>query len=306
MSLLDAGLRGICFFCGEHINQNATKEHIFPQNLLKRFSLKEENFSGQNFNLIQYSRCKVNAHRECNNECGSVYEQKILKIIESFINERERIKEFHLSPDDLLPYNENASIYRPSEDDRAILSTWLIKLYYGIIWYEAMQPGPSFFLSKLQEPSFKLMQKSYQHGYGFNMPSSVYCLECNSEVPFDWGMMVAWDIFWIKIGKLLFMININDGNLLDLETEFLCKQPWNAAHHPFGFIYPLSEFVTASRLIKERHPPKYILDDSNEWLANESLLTLSKLSEKRKRFEEGWDTLWQQTLDILSEHYFGS
>lgn len=316
MLIPNQSLDEICFFCGNEINGKSSKEHIFPEHLLKRFRLKEKCCSVNN--STQYSRLKVKTHSKCNNEFGSAYEGKFIKIMDSLMKDDEALEALHLHPDDPAYHVMDLSalsIYRPSTDDfRQIVSTWLIKLYYGVLWYQATYYEKSkifnksfnetrdLLISKFNEYPFQLMQKSYQNGYGFNLPSSLYCIRIELDVPFSWGMMIELDILWIKLDKLLFMIAINDGNQLDLCSKSLEEQFFLSSDaSPFRFFWPLSIFIAASKIQRMHYPPKYILSEAHDCVANHSMLTLSN---KHREFDH--EELFALTLDSfkLLHHTF--
>src|SRR5690554_478937 len=73
-------LRRTCFFCAERIEEKKTLEHIIPNSLLRKLSIKEKTITGQK--ETQYSRVKVPAHSTCNSGFGSDFENRALELLE--------------------------------------------------------------------------------------------------------------------------------------------------------------------------------------------------------------------------------
>jgi hypothetical protein len=57
VNLIMEDLRRTCFFCAERIEEKKTLEHIIPNSLLGKLSIKEKTITGQK--ETQYSRVKV-------------------------------------------------------------------------------------------------------------------------------------------------------------------------------------------------------------------------------------------------------
>ena len=73
-------MRNTCFFCSQIISDKKTQEHIIPNSLLGRLGIKEETVTGKG--IFQYSRIKVPAHKSCNSNFGSEYENEVLSLLD--------------------------------------------------------------------------------------------------------------------------------------------------------------------------------------------------------------------------------
>jgi hypothetical protein len=114
-------IRNICFFCSEPINGKKTQEHIIPDSLLGKLGIKQEVLHGKGKFL--YSRIKVPAHKSCNNGFGSQYENEVMRLLDNPNSLFEDLKQ-----------EENGVLWLYGADNSAtsIISTWLLKIYYGL------------------------------------------------------------------------------------------------------------------------------------------------------------------------------
>jgi len=195
-----------CFFCNKLIEGKKNLEHIIPNTLLGRLGIKEEELSG--IGKFQYSRIKVPAHPKCNSEFGSRYENEIL----TYLDEPESLfKELKAETANSIELN----IY-PSESKSAIVSTWLSKIYYGLFYnnYLKVTDHEKSVASGeiINSANFDLVRKAYQMNLGFNVPSSLYVFQSESE-EFNLNTTIVPSAIMMKIKKLIFILVIGDGML---------------------------------------------------------------------------------------------
>ncbi len=203
-------VRKSCFFCGKEIEKSKTLEHIIPNGLLKKLSIKEEVLSG-NLN-IQYSRVKVPAHQHCNNTFGSQYEKLLLDLLD----DPERIYTLIVSD-----YGIEIQ-YGPDFNDTSIIKTWMTKIYYGLFYNDFLKTTDDNYREVCQKiiesKNFELTRESYQNNYGFNIPSSLYVFK-TKNTDFDLRTIVDPATIMLRINGLILILCIGDG--------FLCKQYLN-------------------------------------------------------------------------------
>ncbi|MFC4740998.1 hypothetical protein ACFO3U_13425 [Flavobacterium ponti] len=193
-----------CFFCSKEIEEKKTLEHIIPNSLLAKLKIKEQIISG-NF-TTQYSRVKVPAHSVCNNNFGSEYENKILSIIE----DKESLYEL------INKNNQLEILYSPSNDNISIITTWLTKIYYGLFYNDLLKTNnlehKDLCKEIISSQNFKLTQKSYQNGYGFNLPSSLYAFKSNKN-DFNLKTLIFPSSIMLNLEGLILILCIGDGYL---------------------------------------------------------------------------------------------
>ncbi|MFY8180689.1 MAG: hypothetical protein ACOVLG_02850 [Flavobacterium sp.] len=263
-----------CFFCSKEIEEKKTLEHIIPNSLLGKLQIKEQKICG-NF-TTQYSRVKVPAHSNCNNNFGSEYENKILSIID---DKESLYKLINMN-------NQLEIIYSPSKDNISIITTWLTKIYYGLFYNDLLKTNnlehKNLCHEIINSQNFKLTQKSYQNGYGFNLPSSLYAFKTNKK-DFNLKTLIFPSSIMLNIEGLILILCIGDGYLTKnylntlnienlkkylLENDYLINFPTD--------LFALSE-ITAIRLNIPKQP-SFIFTDNE--MINLSLNTLVKNPEE--------------------------
>lgn len=254
-------LRSTCFFCSKTISGKKSQEHIIPDSLLGRFDLKEERLIGKGDFL--YSRVKVPAHEHCNKTFGSRYENKALELL----NDPEKLYYDIVSEEDSISWE-----YGPWYDSVSIISTWMSKLYYGVFYNDLLKVDDQAYkrncydLIKCQ--NFELIQKSYKHGYGFCLPSSLFAFMSQYE-DFDFRTYLNPNVVLLKIGKLSLLLCIADGHLtksyLDSQAltslrKHILKMEKRNSKFP-SHIYFFGE-VVAHRLAIPRSPKIISVEDT--------------------------------------------
>ncbi len=198
-------LRRVCFFCAKEIKERKTLEHIIPDALLGKMGIKEDKVAGNR--VTQYSRIKVPAHSRCNSGFGSKYEDKVLALLEDSEALYKSICDEELS----IPM-----IYGPDESITSIITTWLSKIYYGMFYDDFLKTDSedwkevcSLIINNL---NFDLVRQSYESGYGFQLPSSLFVFKTNND-QFDLITIVDPSTILIKIGTITLVLCICDGYL---------------------------------------------------------------------------------------------
>lgn len=202
-----------CFFCNEDINEKKTFEHIISDSLLGKLNIKEQTITSEF--KIQYSRIKVPAHSKCNNNFGSEFENKIIKLLEK--------------PDDLysLINNDNQFDLVNSHSDKPtlLLTTWLTKVYYGLFYNDFLKTKNDKWrdicFEIINNENFKLTQKAYQLNSGFNLPSSLYAFKTEKK-DFNLKTLIYPASILISINGLILILSIADG--------LLCKNYLNSSN----------------------------------------------------------------------------
>lgn len=202
---INDNMRRTCFFCSEIIQDKKTQEHIIPDSLLGKLGIKEETVTGKG--MFQYSRVKVPAHKDCNSNFGSEYENEILKLLD----EPEKLFE------ELKKEESGISIiYGPDNSSTSLISTWLCKIYYGLFYNDYLKiddlEQKETAEKIINTDNFRMVQNAYKDGVGFCIPSSLYVFESEKDF-FDLRTFVYPKMIMIKIKKMVFILAIEDGFL---------------------------------------------------------------------------------------------
>lgn len=198
-------LKNICFFCSKPIEEKKTQEHVIPDSLLGKLGIKQETLNGKGAFL--YSRIKVPAHKTCNNEFGSQYENEVIRLLDNPVQLFEDLIEEENSI--LLRYDANKSV-------TSILSTWLLKIYYGLFYNDYLKVDDVNYKETceaiINTHNFKIIQNAYKDGVGFYLPSSLFVFQSNND-KFDLLTFAYPQAIMIKIKKLVFILLVVDGFL---------------------------------------------------------------------------------------------
>lgn len=278
-------LKDHCFFCSKKIESQKTKEHIIPNSLLGKLGIKEETLTGKE--IIQYSRIKVPAHKKCNSEFGSLYEQTIISLLDNPDDLYEKLRE----EEDEIPFE-----YSADKSETKLIATWLSKIFYGLFYNDILRSDNEnnddtidLYKGLIRSHNFKLIQKSYAENQGFYLPSSLYVFKTENE-NFDLRTMVHPQAIMMKIKKLVFILCIGDGflikNYLNDETlssfrEYLENNERDNPHFP-SHLVALSEILALRTCIPKS--PKFIISDNS--IVNMSMMTGVKDPEKFYRINE--------------------
>lgn len=180
-------------------------EHIIPNSLLGKLGIKEEKVRGDR--ETQYSRIKVPAHQTCNNEFGSLYEDKVLALLE----DPENLYELLTAEENSLPIT-----YQPDESPASIITTWLSKIFYGLFYDDLLktknEPWREICESIIYSENFEFVRSSYANGHGFQLPSSLYVFKTNNDAT-DLFTMAVPSCILFKIKNLTLILCICDGFL---------------------------------------------------------------------------------------------
>jgi hypothetical protein len=200
------GLERTCFFCSKPIEDKKSKEHIIPDFLLARMGIKNETITGER--TVEYAKVKVPAHRVCNSEFGSIYENTIRAHL-------GKVQDLH----EALKAGEQGILldYGPSDSPEALLSTWLSKIYYGLFYFDLLRTKDPEWRSVcagiLSTDNFRMIQRSYAQTHGFCLPSSLYAFWSTSKQSFDLRTCVDPAAILIKIDELVLILAVADGFL---------------------------------------------------------------------------------------------
>ena len=202
---INDNMRRTCFFCSEIIEGKKTQEHIIPDSLLGKLGIKEETITGEG--VFQYSRVKVPAHKDCNSNFGSEYENEILKLLDEPEKLFEEIKKEE---------SGISIIYSPDNSSTSLISTWLSKIYYGLFYNDYLKIDDLEHKETSEKiintDNFRMIQNAYKDGVGFCLPSSLYVFKSDKDF-FDLRTFVYPKMIMIKIKKLVFILAIEDGFL---------------------------------------------------------------------------------------------
>lgn len=288
-------LRKVCFFCDEAIEGKKTLEHIIPNSLLGRLGIKEQTITGKK--ETQYSRIKVPAHSSCNSEFGSNYESRVLDLLDDLDSLYETIK----SEEAGLPM-----MYGPDESATAIIATWLSKIYYGLFYYDLIstqdEDWREICSSVVMGKNFEYVRASYKHGYGFQLPSSLYVFKTNNAKT-DLVTLVDPSSILLKIGSLTLVLCICDGYLTKnyLNGEVLerlrdCVRQEDERDIEFpSHKLALGEIVALRSCIPKT--PKFISNDNQ--IINMSLSTMAANPDEYYRIND--QALSNARVEILRE-----
>lgn len=253
MDIFDENLKKYCFFCSKSIDEKKSQEHIIPNSLLGKLGIKEEKVVG--VSSFQYSRVKVPAHKKCNSEFGSEYENKVIELLEDTKNLYEELK------------SEERGIlieYGPSISTTMLVSTWLSKVYYGLFYNDLLkvnnEEAKEVARSIIDTVNFRMMQNAYKDKVGFCLPSSLYVFKSETDY-FNLITFTQPQTILMKINKLIMILCIEDGfltknylnrkNLEEFRENLLLEETINNKF-PID-LYSLSE-ITALRLCIPKSP----------------------------------------------------
>lgn len=186
-----------CFICGLVLpdgSSHKTREHIFPQWLLRELNLRESNFRQINGRRVFYKRMTIPCCAECNNI--------------DFSGIENRVKEAYLQGYEAF-----------SNLERKDLFLWLGKIYYGILYHESLVPlDVRDQEGKRAVPIEHLKQLSLHHfllqGAAGNVstvtstgvPASFHFFEClddpNPTFRFDYIDNLSVPILGIRMGRI--------------------------------------------------------------------------------------------------------
>ncbi|MGR5130372.1 hypothetical protein [Photobacterium swingsii] len=194
-----------CFFCSKEIVGRKTLEHIIPNGLLGKLGIKEETITGER--KSQYSRTKVPAHASCNNGFGSKYENRVIELLD----DTDRLYETLKCEEDGF-----SLIYGAAHNTSSIITTWLSKIYYGLFYDDYIKTKDKSWRntcsSLINSSNMGLVRKSYQNGYGFQLPSSLFVFKTKNE-EFDLTTMVEPSAILLKVKSITFILCMCDGYL---------------------------------------------------------------------------------------------
>jgi hypothetical protein len=286
-------LRKTCFFCSEEIDDKKTLEHIIPNGLLAKLGIKEEAVAGEKY--IQYSRVKVPAHASCNNGFGSKYEERVLALLEDTDALFQAIKQTETD----IPIR-----YGVEDDETAIITTWLSKIYYGLFYYDYLRTQDASWReicsTIINSQNLNLVRESYKNGYGFQLPSSLYVFKTNNE-QFDLTTIVDPSAILIKIKSITLILCICDGYLTKkhLNGVGLERLRSNVSYNDGKNIdFPAHKLAFAEILAIRSSipkPPSFIFNDKE--MINMSLFANAKDPNKVYRIDD-------KIIDSHREKYF--
>lgn len=293
---INDNMRRTCFFCSEIIEDKKTQEHIIPDSLLGKLGIKEETVTGKG--MFQYSRVKVPAHKDCNSNFGSEYENEILKLLD----EPEKLFE------ELKKEESGISIiYGPDNSSTSLISTWLSKIYYGLFYNDYLKIDDLEHKETAEKiintDNFRMVQNAYKDGVGFCIPSSLYVFESEKDF-FDLRTFVYPKMIMIKIKKMVFILAIEDGFLTknylneDLLSDFrkgLLLEEKRNDKFPLH-LYALAEIMALRMCIPKT--PSFVY--SKKEIMNMSLLTGVKNPSEYYRVD---DVLIAETRNEILESF---
>lgn len=264
-------MRKTCFFCSEIIVGKITQEHIISNSLLGKLGIKEKTVTGKGKGVYQYSRLKVPTHKYCNNNFGSEYENRILKLLDE--------------PNNLFTdlINEESGIpirYGPDISTTSLVSTWLSKIYYGLFYkyYLTTNDVEHKETAKyiIDSSNFRMIQNAYKNGVGFCLPSSLYVFQSKRNY-FDLKTFIYPQMIMLKINYLVFILVIADGfltknylnnELLSHFRKLLLLEEQSNEKFPLH-IYAMAEILALRNSIPKK--PSFIYSDNE--IINMSLST---------------------------------
>lgn len=73
--------KGSCFVCGEPPSRSFNNEHVFPNWVLKRCQIHNENLSLPNGGKVKYGTYKIPCCQSCNSRLADIYEKPISAVV---------------------------------------------------------------------------------------------------------------------------------------------------------------------------------------------------------------------------------
>lgn len=262
-----------CFLCGLPIEGKTTREHIFADSFLAEFNLKRERLRFGAPKPIEYSRIRVPAHKHCNNELGSKFENYVMQIIRTMDNNLDVMGELHLAHNSVVAGRIKEAICQ-----------WLTKLHLGLIFWEVglkHHPNPEYQVSLkdyLETPIVTCLQRCFREWHYFNCPSSLYHFfvpPTKTPTPtFDFASSHEISGTFIKFGAHVLVTTIGDGKLVEEwfgERQYRIVQQRildNSEKNPFAYldavanIWAVREYLPVQPQLE--FTPDRIVDRSRE------------------------------------------
>ncbi|WP_199185056.1 hypothetical protein [Aquimarina sp. I32.4] len=247
-----------------------------------KLGIKEETLTG--VGKFQYSKIKVPAHDTCNNEFGSVYENKIINLLEDTDGLYDKL----IKDDYGIPLK-----YSPEDSISMLVSTWMSKVYYGLFYNDFLKTKNSDWKLICKDiidcDNFRMIQRSYKEGNGFCLPSSLYVFKAINK-DFDLRTFVFPQGIVIKINSIILILNIGDGYLIrnylngEILADFrdtLIKEETKNNKFP-THLYALAEIMALRRCIPKS--PQFIYSENE--IINMSLSTAVKNPSEYYKIDE--------------------
>jgi hypothetical protein len=265
-----------CFFCGEAISSNLSKEHIFGNGFLAYLDLKEDRIFSSQSHPTSYSKVKVPSHETCNNGVGSEFEAYVLSLIKNMDSNFDHLASIHGATGE--PVNEAL---------RQAFTLWLTKLYFGLLYWEAGLKRHAdlnrqqWLRGLLDQPDFAYMRRCLTERLAFKLPSSLF----HFRVPdppepafrFDFGDGLPLGLVYIRFRNHLLVAALGDANLV---------REWITDEHIRTLQFSIDEQ-------SEKDPVAYLHPVSHIWAVREWLPIQPRLEFGvdgiRDRSREGYD-----------------
>lgn len=204
----------LCFLCGEKILEKSTKEHIIGDSFLARFNLKNQTHTFNHGGSVrEYSRLKLPAHRKCNGEMGSRFEQQIISLLEAFDDNIDVLGMLHKAKGDETVLAVKRSLVQ-----------WLAKIYIGLVYWESEFFGHNNasyqdqLKSQLNYSLLSQLQECFKNEWAFTLPSSLYYFRIqsnNDQLDFDFATGLPLGLIYLKFRNHLLIGCISDGYLTE-------------------------------------------------------------------------------------------
>ncbi|WP_160144176.1 hypothetical protein [Chryseolinea soli] len=217
----------VCFLCGTKLSaSNRTREHIFPQWLLRHFNLTGRsaknttvNFHGKDLHFTNYSKILIPCCKSCNSTVLAPIEKRLKKDLLL-----KNAKDFDLSPSDLF--------------------IWIAKVFYGYYLDEHLRgkiditrflelPGYSgirtIFLF-LQSVRFQFLMRGsffFEHAKLPGMPVSAFIfdvkLDRDVSRQFDYIDDFSLECVYLRLGKKAILLAFDGGYVHHHAYDYFSK-----------------------------------------------------------------------------------
>ncbi|PFG25610.1 hypothetical protein ATH90_4492 [Pseudomonas lurida] len=213
-----------CFLCGcEVVNNQSTREHVFPKWLLHHFGLWDKPITLLNGTKLAYRQLVIPCCQSCNNGCLSSIEREVQ---ERFVNGAAELVSM----------------------DRERLLVWVLKIFYGLLYrelflsFDRRQPGAGNIVNAEDMEQFQLLHlilQSCRVPMIFSMmesdiPASLFVFDVqepeNPDMRFDYKDDVANCTLYLRLGKVGILAAFDMGAQTFAGTDFFSRYQGHPLH----------------------------------------------------------------------------
>jgi hypothetical protein len=242
-----------CFFCGQALRSNRTREHVFPKWLQQKFALANQTLTLLNKTTIRYGQLTVPCCQPCNNVHLSILENKVKKLLfESSLAAAKR--------------------------DLDAIYLWATKILLGVVYAERLLPfnrrhpkgrriWPQEMRDALRMNHLFVQRLRYPIKFTAEgkerVPGSVFLFDLKSpkdiKRQFDFRDAIFTLCIFMRLGTRG-ILAVADGGAVDIAIGELLRRDGKRKLHPLQFLEIGAKTFYKAGLLNRT--PKYIIVES--------------------------------------------